>query len=94
MAATEANKINAFLAIFGEEENIIPQSFIRDQKMVVFGYGSIFWKPEFKYESKKQGKIYGFQRAFWQGNITHRGTPDKVHSLFYFITSSEEVSNS
>ena len=48
----------------------------------VFGYGSLTWKPDFTFKSKEIGYIKGYQRRFWQGNITHRGTINKVQTKF------------
>ena len=44
----------------------------------VFGYGSLCWRPGFEYGDSVIGHIRGFSRKFWQGNSTHRGTPEKV----------------
>ena len=44
----------------------------------VFGYGSLCWLPGFEYGESVVGHIEGFSRKFWQGNVTHRGTPNQV----------------
>lgn len=58
----------------------------------VFGYGSLCWYPGFEYNKCITGYIRGYNRRFWQGNTTHRGTVDKVSfnvvffpEILYFI---------
>lgn len=44
----------------------------------VFGYGSLCYKPGFEFNKATLGSVNGFQRRFWQGNVTHRGTKEQV----------------
>jgi len=44
----------------------------------IFGYGSILWNTGFGYDTAEVGYIEGYARRFWQGNTTHRGTPESV----------------
>jgi len=43
--------------------------------LAVFGYGSLIWRPGFQFSKKESGSIHGYERRFWQGNVTHRGVP-------------------
>lgn len=50
----------------------------------IFGYGSLVWKPDFKYKRRKVGYIRGYKRRFWHGDNFHRGdenTPGRVVTL-------------
>lgn len=51
----------------------------------VFGYGSLCWYPGFEYNKCITGYIRGYNRRFWQGNTTHRGTVDKVSFYAFFF---------
>ncbi|KAJ3607258.1 hypothetical protein NHX12_026770 [Muraenolepis orangiensis] len=50
----------------------------------IFGYGSLVWKPDFKYKRSKVGHIQGYKRRFWHGDNFHRGNdelPGRVVTL-------------
>lgn len=44
----------------------------------IFGYGSLVWKPDFKYKRSKVGYISGYKRRFWHGDNFHRGDDEMV----------------
>lgn len=68
--------------------NTVLESLIDMESSIwVFGYGSLTWKPNFIYKSKEIGYIHGYQRRFWQGNVTHRGTVNKPGRVATLIKS-------
>ncbi len=55
-----------------------------DDRVWVFGYGSLIWRPAMAYAARRAGRITGWQRRFWQSSTDHRGTalaPGRVLTL-------------
>ncbi|XP_072218445.1 glutathione-specific gamma-glutamylcyclotransferase 1 [Leuresthes tenuis] len=62
-----------------------PQDLITGKTSLwIFGYGSLVWKPDFKYKRSEVGYIQGYKRRFWHGDNFHRGSdksPGRVVTL-------------
>jgi glutathione-specific gamma-glutamylcyclotransferase len=43
----------------------------------IFGYGSLMWNPEFDYDVRRVGAVYGYHRSFGLWSRINRGTPDQ-----------------
>jgi cation transport protein ChaC len=43
----------------------------------VFGYGSLMWNPEFDWDQRHVGAVYGYHRSFGLWSRINRGTPDQ-----------------
>ncbi len=41
----------------------------------LFAYGSLIWRPDFRFIKKQIATLSGWKRVFWQGSTDHRGVP-------------------
>lgn len=44
---------------------------------MVFGYGSLMWRPDFDYLDRAPARLMGYHRRFCVYSHHHRGTPEK-----------------
>jgi len=42
----------------------------------IFGYGSLMWNPEFDFDTRRVGTVFGYHRSFGLWSRINRGTPD------------------
>lgn len=42
----------------------------------LYGYGSLVWRPAFRYAQRRAARVDGWARRFWQSSMDHRGTPE------------------
>lgn len=58
--------------------------FDQHEKVWLFGYGSLIFRPDFPFLKRQPAYITGWVRRFWQGSHDHRGTlerPGRVVTL-------------
>ncbi|KAF4692015.1 hypothetical protein FOZ60_014340 [Perkinsus olseni] len=53
-----------------------PAAHERKDIRIIFGYGSIMWRPALDYTSSFPARVKGYVRRFWQSSVDHRGTVD------------------
>jgi len=49
---------------------------VKPNRIWVFGYGSLIWRPGIVFIERKIARVHGWVRRFWQGSHDHRGSPD------------------
>ena len=67
----------------------VDESAVASDTCMIFAYGSIMWKPQFKYTSRQAAYVNGYVRRFWQSSDDHRGTPSLPGKVACLIRAEE-----
>ncbi|XP_041132485.1 glutathione-specific gamma-glutamylcyclotransferase 1 [Polyodon spathula] len=60
-----------------------------ESSLWIFGYGSLVWKPDFKFSRSKIGYINGYSRKFWHGDTFHRGNREMPGRVVTLVEDNE-----
>ncbi|XP_030642311.1 glutathione-specific gamma-glutamylcyclotransferase 1 isoform X1 [Chanos chanos] len=66
-------------------QDIFPET----NNLWIFGYGSLVWKPDFKFKKREIGYIQGYKRRFWHGDTFHRGDKDMPGRVVTLVEDHE-----
>lgn len=80
---------NAELGIWEGARAVSGEDLDIPDPLYIFGYGSLCWKAEFKYQECWIGNVQGWQRRFAQRSTDHRGTPESPGLVVTLLTDEE-----
>ena len=60
------------------------------QDLWIFGYGSLIFKADFPFTSRRPALLPSWNRRFWQASTDHRGTPEFAGRVVTLVRAPNE----
>ena len=60
---------------------------ISTNRLAIFAYGSLLFRPGFDYIDRQRGVLSGYARSFSQASPDHRGTPERPGRVVTLVPS-------
>lgn len=57
-------------------------------RLAIFAYGSLLYRPGFEYVRRERAVAYGYARSFSQASPDHRGTPEKPGRVLTLVPNA------
>jgi glutathione-specific gamma-glutamylcyclotransferase len=64
---------------------------ISTNRLAIFAYGSLLFRPGFRYVGRERAELHGYARSFSQASPDHRGTPDAPGRVLTLIAAPDAV---